>query len=76
MICIMENEEIEKSDEGATQTGNDPFPPNSLKNVIAQTYSQKNSLTRLSHLRAINLLSSGRNPSNAFSGYPGKLTFC
>ena len=71
----MENEEIEKSDEGATQTGNDPFPPNSLKNVIAQTYSQKHSLTRLSHLRAVSLPSSGRNPSRAFSVYPGKWRF-
>ena len=37
----MENEEIKKPNEGASQAGSDPFPPNCLKNVIAQTYSQK-----------------------------------
>lgn len=74
-ICIMENEEIDKTDEGATQIRSDLLPPNSLKNVIAQTYSQKDSRTKLSRLRAVSLLSSGRNPLHAFSVCPGKWKF-
>ena len=37
----MENEESKTTNESEKSLNSDPFPPNGLKNVIAQTYSQK-----------------------------------
>lgn len=37
----MENEEIKETNDGATPAGSDPFPPNCLKNIKAQTDSQR-----------------------------------
>lgn len=37
----MENEVTKKTNDGAPPTGIDPFPDNCLKNIIAQTASQR-----------------------------------